>query len=278
MHFSHPFRYRDLHFKLMINIATKRYWQSCLAAIMLIGMLMLSTTREASAHTNPNPGVFPPKSHPYGLTYGEWNARWWQWSFSVPSSKNPALTTNGAVDCSVGQSGKVWFLAGHFLTGGSFTRNCTIPHGKALLIPLINSWQDNVCNNPPLTVKELRVGAASGVFPPTELHASIDGHSLTDLESYRAISPVFSYTLPSSKDNLIYTGFGVKLPGPCWPSLTVKPAVADGFYIMLHPLTAGKHTIKFGGTGPGGFSLDMTYNITVKGCDIHPHSTIKNRK
>jgi hypothetical protein len=238
-----------------------RYLQS---GFVLIALVFLLQVTPALADKNPNPGVLPPNSHPFGKTYGEWNAGWWQWSFSVPASTNPALATNGAIDCSVGQSGKVWYLAGHFLTGGSFTRSCAIPVGKALFIPLINSWVDNVCNTPPFTVDQLRAMAASGVIPPANLHASIDGNPLTNLESYRAISPVFSYTLPPSPDNLIYAGFGVSLPGDCWPSLTVTPAVADGFYIMLAPLAAGLHSINFGGSGPGGgFTLDVTYNLTV---------------
>ena len=235
------------------------YLQSCFALIALV--LLLQVTPVLAAQ-NPNPGVLPPDSHPFGKTYGEWNAGWWQWFFSVPASKNPGLATNGTLDCSVGQSGNVWFLAGPFLTSGSFTRSCTVPVGKALFIPLINSWVDNVCNTPPFTVDQLRALAASSVIPTENLHASIDGNPLTNLESYRAISPVFSYTLPPSPDNLIDAAFGVSLPGPCWPSLTVTPAVADGFYIMLAPLTAGSHSINFGGSGPG-ITLDVTYNLTV---------------
>ncbi len=248
-----------------MNMLRNRYLQSSIALIALILLLQVTP---ALAAQNPNPGVLPPDSHPFGKTYGEWNAGWWQWSFSVPASKNPVLATNGALDCSVGQSGNVWFLAGHFLTGGSFTRSCTVPVGKALFVPLINSWADNVCNNgqppnpPPLTVDQLRASAASGVIPPANLHASIDGNPVTNLESYRAISPVFSYTLPPSPDNVIDAAYGVELPGPCWPSLTVTPAVADGFYIMLTPLSAGSHSINFGGSGSG-INLDVTYNLTI---------------
>jgi hypothetical protein len=224
-------------------------------------MLMLAPWQLVSAQEAPNTQVTPLKSRPYGMTYGQWNAKWWQWSFSVPASKNPTLATNGAVDCRVGQSGKVWFLAGHFLGSGSFTRTCTVPAGKALFIPLINSWADNVCNTSPLTVGQLRASAAGGVIPPTNLHASIDGKPL---EPHRAVSPVFSYTLPPSPDNLINAAFGVPLPGPCWPSLTVKPAVADGFYVMLAPLTEGSHNLNFGGSGPG-ITLDLTYTLKVRG-------------
>jgi hypothetical protein len=219
-------------------------------------------SQPAQAQGNPNPQIAPVDSWLHGKTYGQLNARWWQWFFSVPASKNPGLAMNGAVDCRVGQSGNVWFLAGHFQGSGSFTRSCTVPAGKALFIPLINSWADNVCTTPPLTVNQLRASAASGVIPPANLHASIDGKPLTNHEFHRAISPVFSYTLPPSPDNVIDAAFGVSLPGPCWPSLTVTPAVADGFYIMLHPLTEGSHSINFGGSGPG-ITLDMTYNLKV---------------
>ncbi len=233
-----------------------KYWRSGIAVVM-VGMALIMSTPVFAA--NLNPGVLPSNSPP--STFGELNASWWQWFFSVPASKNPGLAKNGSVDCSVGQSGNVWFLAGKFLSSGTFTRSCTIPVGKALFIPLINSWQDNVCVKPPHGVGQLRALAADSVYPPVELHASIDGSPLL---SQRAISPVFSYTLPPPPDNVIYAEFGVSIPGDCGTtSSTVDGAVADGFYIMLPPLTAGSHRINFGGTGPTGFTLNVTYNLTV---------------
>jgi hypothetical protein len=234
-----------------------------LLLVALILVLAGSLVLQSTAHAQSERGSIGTIASTAELTYGEWNARWWQWFFSVPASKNPGLATNGAVDCSVGQSGDVWFLAGYFLGSGSFTRSCTIPAGKALFIPLINSWADNICNTPPLTVDQLRALAANFVSSPAKLHASIDDSPLL---SQRAISPVFSYNLPSTKDNVIYAAFGVKLPGPCWPSLHVDPAVADGFYTMLPPLSAGSHSINFGGsggTGPTRITLNVTYNLTV---------------
>jgi len=250
-----------------MKMLRNRYLQSSVALIALVFLLQVTP---ALADSNPNPGVLPPQSHPHGRTYGEWNASWWQWLFSVPASENPVLATNGAVDCTVGQSGNVWFLAGYLVKAGdgigpfTFTRSCTIPAGKALFIPILNAWEDNVCNSPPVTLDQLRAFAAGMVTPPTNLHASIDGHSLTSLESYRAISPVFSYTLPPPTDNVIFQLFGTRIPGDCGTtSSTVQGAVADGFYIMLTPLTPGSHRIEFGSTGPTGFTLDVTYNLTV---------------
>ena len=237
-----------------------KHWCS---GLVVVGALVALIGATVALAANPNPGVLPPNSHPHGHTYGELNASWWQWFFSVRASKNPGLATNGAVDCRVGQSGDVWFLAGYFLGSGTFTRSCTIPAGKALFIPLINSWADNICNTPPFTVEHLRALAESLAIPSTNLHAIIDGRSLP---SQRAKSPVFSYNLPGTKDNVITAAFGVKIPGPCWPSLHVYPAVADGFYTMIPPLSAGSHSINFGGVGPAPdkITLDVTYNLTVK--------------
>src|SRR5262245_11884284 len=40
-----------------------------------------------------NPGVLPPQSNPYGASYGEWSAKWWQWAFSMPHTDHPLFDT-----------------------------------------------------------------------------------------------------------------------------------------------------------------------------------------
>jgi hypothetical protein len=39
--------------------------------------------------------VFPIKSRPYGLSYGGWSAKWWQWLLTIPRSKSPAFDARG---------------------------------------------------------------------------------------------------------------------------------------------------------------------------------------
>src|SRR3972149_2756089 len=106
---------------------------SVMTAIILGFMVLVPMAAQAES-SNPNPGVLPVNSNSYGMTYGEWSARWWQWALSMPVDKNPLLDT---ADCSKGQSGKVWFLAGTF--GGSVERKCTMPAEKAILFPIINA-------------------------------------------------------------------------------------------------------------------------------------------
>ena len=85
--------------------------------------------------------VYPPGSKPYGLSYGEWGARWWQYVLSIPPKSNPILDgiqgkPPHGNHCAEGQSDPVWFLPGTF--GGTAFRTCTVPLGRSLLFPIVN--------------------------------------------------------------------------------------------------------------------------------------------
>jgi hypothetical protein len=237
----------------------ERLWHSTVAISMvvvgLIVSVMLSVVQAGSG--NPNPQVFPSASHPYGNTYGEWSARWWQWTLSIPVATNPALDPSGA-NCAEGQSGQVWFLAGSF--SGDFERACTVPPGRALFFAILNAAfgaavGDCEPTKPgvPCDVTVLRADAAASLNSVT-LTASIDGVPLLKLHDYRVQSPVFSVTLP--EENIL----GV-------PSDTYAPMVSDGFWLMLAPLSAGAHTLHYKGTVTGGpfngFVIDGTYHLTI---------------
>src|SRR5439155_23432452 len=107
-----------------------RLLRDCIAC----AALFLALTPAALAE---GPGVVPPAAHPYGHTYSDWAARWWQWALAQPLSTNPVLDTTGA-NCAAGQSGRVWFLAGTF-SAGTVSRSCTVPAGTALLFPVLNN-------------------------------------------------------------------------------------------------------------------------------------------
>ncbi|MDQ5876487.1 MAG: hypothetical protein M3288_06580, partial [Thermoproteota archaeon] len=80
--------------------------------------------------------IFTTDASPYGLTYGEWTARWWQWAYSVPRDVHPAYDDSGKY-CAEGQGGPVWFLTGTY--EHPVERYCNIPAGKAILFPILNS-------------------------------------------------------------------------------------------------------------------------------------------
>ena len=41
---------------------------------------------------NPNPELFRPESHPFGLAMDTWAESWWRWELSIPAAQNPILT------------------------------------------------------------------------------------------------------------------------------------------------------------------------------------------
>jgi hypothetical protein len=205
----------------------------------------------ASAQNLGNPGVLPPNSNAFGRSYAEWSAAWWQWLLSIPADTNPNFAT-GNVDCTLGQSGHVWFLAGTF--GGSATRKCTIPTGKALFFPLLNTvFGAGVgdCTGPSdCNITALRQAAAAAEDDPQLLQVSIDNVPLENLDQYRVASPVFNAFFPEGN-----------IPGN--PPGTYGPLVADGYWVLLAPLSRGAHKIYFKGVSANGFTVDVTYVLTV---------------
>jgi hypothetical protein len=218
-----------------------------------------------------NPGIVPPDSKPGGFSYGEWNAKWWQWAFSMPTDANPLL--NDKASGSAGQSGNAWFLGSAFATeiksSGQFEgisdRNLTVPVGIMLFFPIMNV-EGSVAEGNGETELDLRDYCSGFVGNITEKFAEIDGVPVEDLQQYRAQSPLFTLG-PFPEDNVLQK-FGFRAPAG-----TTTPSVADGFCLMLKPFSVGTHTIHFGGmakfSDPNepGYKFtkqEATYQITVK--------------
>jgi len=245
-------------------------------AIVLAGAilpLLLGTSAFAGGSTA---GVLSPDRTHYGKSYAQWSAAWWQWALAIPvhsppfsSRVNHPLVDLTGVQCSVGQSGPVWFLGGAFFQAGmpgssSIVRNsCTVPPSKALFFPLLNGE----CS----TLEGPSFGCASDVQGNRDavkffidlvanLSADVDGVSIPISTSYRvgsADKPTFCFKLPPD-DMLTFIGEGPFSPG------AYCPAVDDGYYVMLAPLPAGAHTVHFHGEIPAfSFTLDVTYKLNV---------------
>jgi len=202
----------------------------------------------------PTAGVFPPNSSPYGKTYAEWTAAWWQWALLPPASANPVTDPTGAL-AGVGQSGPVWFLAGTF--GGTAERTCTIPAGKGLFFPIIDAicWLTLPSDTEPMA----RAVNADLINHVTDLELAVDGVPVRGLENLRFASPEFPITFDAAD--------------PVWPTPPGPfPAFSDGYFVMLEPLPRGTHTIYFRGKWvvPEAFPeadillTVVTYHLTVQ--------------
>ncbi len=238
----------------------KKSFNTRVVRAVLLGFAILVAIPFANADESTT--VFPRDTTvPYGRSYSEWAAAWWQWALSIPVSEHP-LFDNGP--CEVGQSGPVFFLGGKFCsttgadcTPGIATRACTVPAGKALFFPIANV-EDSVLEGPRELLTDMRQFVEEVIDAAENLEVTIDGRRIPNLEqNFRVQSPAFGFTLPS--DNL----FNAIGSGP-FEAGTYFPAVDDGIYLMLKPLPVGSHTIHFAASFPEfGFNIDVTYNITV---------------
>lgn len=263
------------------NVRGLKFLALAIVALLMVALVVASTAAVAQADDAGKSRVLSPGSHPYGMTYGQWSAVWWQWALRPPFSQS-ALTDETGARCGVGQLGPVWFLAGVANSSGVVTRNCAMPADKALFIPILNAEWDNAGYDTPQSEATLRAIAAGVIDHTDQLTMSIDGKEVQNLTAYRTKSPVFFYTMPA-EDNV----YGLKCSGTLHPTCkdgagnTVSfaglictggpksqclayPVVGDGYYVMLSPLPVGEHTIHFGGRFVDyGFTLDITYHLTV---------------
>jgi hypothetical protein len=186
----------------------------------------------------------------YGATYGELSARWWQWLLSIPAAVNPNLDTTGA-NCALGQYDDVWFLAGTF--GGTIERTCTIPAGKPIFFPLINTVAFKPGGKE--TLLDLRRLAAAFIDNVSALDCTMDGVAcFQDRSNFRVKSPSFTVIAPAK---------GLVPPGKLSVPGNTDPIVSDGYWLLIDPPKPGPHTIKFNATTDN-FSLDVTYNLTIQ--------------
>ena len=226
------------------------------AALAAAALVVPSQVGAANAATSP---IFPANSSPHGQSYGTWNANWWQQVAAIPADSNP-LFESGPVDCNLGK-GKVVFLVGTTGPGETVNRSCTVPKGTALLLPLVNAVCTQVAGDGD-TVQKLTDCAAGFAGSVDTVDAAVDGKPITGLKpQFRFPSGAFTLNLPAGS---IILDDSTSQPVPAGPTL----AAADGYYVMLTPLTPGVHTVTFGGTATipqdGVFTTEVTYQITVK--------------
>jgi len=163
---------------------------------------------------------------PYGLTYGEWTARWWwQWAYPISRDVHPAYDDSGKY-CAQGQSGPVWFLAGTYEHPAE--RLCTIPAGKAILFPILNSECSYAEFSGLNSEEELRQCTKQMQDSIVHLKASIDSVPISGLEQYCVQSPLFNLTL--GQNNILELSAN-----------TTTQAVSDGNWLFLEPLSPGEH-------------------------------------
>ena len=92
-----------------------------------------------------------------------------------------------------------------------------------------------------------------------QLEAVLDGQPIEDLFAFRTTSPPKRYTL-QVPDPSFLTDLGL-------PAGDRTPAVADGYFLFLKPLSRGRHTLTFQKTNPDQSVAGVNYILIVRGGD-----------
>jgi PKD repeat protein len=195
--------------------------------------------------------VEPPGAMVAGKTIGEWTAAWWQWAAALAPPGDPFTDTTGAY-ARVDQSGPVFFLAGS--PGGSNSRNIDVPTNTYVLVPLLATEWSQLELGFDKTAAEIRQAAREQANQIDRLHATLDGTpiALSELLAHREVSPDFQFVAVA--DNQV----GINAVG------SSGIAVADGYFLMIAPMTPGTHVLNYGGgASPFGIFLNETDTITV---------------
>jgi hypothetical protein len=195
---------------------------------VIIPIVVMSSIDKAYSDSL-NPGVYSSNSSPFNVPYKEWVAKWWDNNVKLGAEEHPRDNfTPERCNLDQKQGDPVYYLPDNL--SGEKERACVVPAGKAILAPQITGscWDDNT--DPRLkTEAGLRECSKEGQEFGT-VAATLDGRELQGLEQYRVTSDVFNMTIP--ENNAFQS-----------PSGTF-PAIADGFFVFLEPLTPGRHILE----------------------------------
>jgi len=188
--------------------------------------------------------VIPPQVAVAGKTQAEWSQAWWQWAASFDMEESPVADRTGAL-CASGQQGPIWFLAGTYGTQRT-VRTCEVPKGKYLFFPLINYVVFPRAGSSKLTCDDAIEMAREITNDPSALIFELDGKTIPEMGKHRQRSPgCFNLAAKDSDGAQLF------------------PSAANGYYVMLKPLSVGTHTINFGGI-LSDMSQAVTYTLIVR--------------
>jgi hypothetical protein len=167
----------------------------------------------------------------YGKTHSEWGGEWWTRLQNSTNDTVPANDNTGE-KCNYEQTDKnMFFLYGVFGSNDLITRECTIQSSKAIFVPVLGSEcsdrEDTRLDTPKKRTECVYDGTYRGA---NVLNFKLDGIPLTNITNYYSETPL-NVTLPANNIWGVDPGLAHEYTG--------------GYYVILKPLSVGKHTIDF---------------------------------
>ena len=179
------------------------------------------------------------ESYPYGLSYGQWTVKWWQWLLSIPKSCNPLIDQSGEYADKNQPKQDVIFLAGKLGSEDKNfpLRNCNIPVGRSILFPVINC-EANFIEFPELKTKEALIEhVVNDENTIVEKTCMLNGMPI-DVQRVKSDPEIFEVSL--NNDNIYNVNGGNTI------------ASADGYWVFLKSPPRGEYELSFRGSCENG--------------------------
>jgi hypothetical protein len=183
--------------------------------------------------------IYPLDSKPFGLSYEDYVKNYWKLMLRIPEAQNPMNDAAGVL-CTYEQdisNSSIFYLPTN-LGGKSPDRTCKIPEGLSIFIPImmVESSTKEMGN---VTISELHQNSKDDQDKVNSLSLTVDSTKLNyeDLKKYRTHTKDFQVNFPDKGL------FGVINGGPA-------TVVADGYHVLIKPLSKGTHVIHTSGVLP----------------------------
>jgi hypothetical protein len=181
---------------------------------------------------------------PFGISYGDWVAKYWNWDLSIPldlkTNNLLGLNENG---CMVHRENSMVMLADS-AAGGIWNQKCTISHNAGILIPIWTGECDQGTK-------------AFETYSFKQLSDCARGFDLGKIKGQVKVDniPVATLDVLDYKTNImnnvteVYTKqFNATIP--INSHFTAEqygtfPAAAHGWFVFLKPLPPGTHTVYY---------------------------------
>ena len=181
---------------------------------------------------------------PFGISYGDWVAKYWNWDLSIPPDTKTnnllGLNENG---CLVHRENSMVMLA-DTAAGGIWNQKCTISHNAGILIPIwtgeCDQGQKGTENH---SYKELSDCARSYDLGKVKGQVKVDGIPVATLDALDYKTNIMNnvievYTKQFNATIPINSHFTAEQYG-------TLPAAAHGWFVFLKPLPPGNHTVYY---------------------------------
>ncbi len=185
-------------------------------------------------------GFLAPDAKARGYSLTDLATAYMAWASGTPAPVNPLL----AVRCEQSPiDPRIWFLP--VSLGGEQKNICYVPHGSFLVLTP-GAFECSEAEGNGSTPAELTSCVDAGFDLLDHVEVTFRGKTTTDLQDY-VVTTDFDVLPP---DNL---------NGP-----NATPTMTKGYFMVLKPLSRGRHTLHAFDTFSFGFAAGITYTIVVR--------------